>query len=464
MSGDGGATDSAGRDAGFGHGGAATADTPGRGLRPQRLTPGVRGTQRERLLRAMTTVAAREGYAAASIAKVIGEAQVSRPTFYDYFTDKDDCFLQAQRAAAGVLLERVRMGVAAEVPARAPQALVRALCSFAADGAEQARLLVCELPAGGPRSLDVRDGLVEDLTALVRARRRDMPAGEVTPDLPLTALAGGLLWLLAPRVRRGEDPAGLAGELERWVWSFARPVGEHRWGELVAGPAPPPSRFVSELAQSAPAPLGPGRPGVSREEVARNQRERILYATAHVAAERGYNAATIGEIAARARVDARVFGAHFADKEQAFLAAHELGFQHIMAVAAGAFFTGSSWPERAWEGILAGTRFQATHPDVSHMLYVQSYAIGAGAIERIDQTHAAFTIFLQEGNQHAARPVSPLAMEAIVAASFDIAYQLSRRKQGEAVVRLAPHMAYLCLAPFLGPAAAQKLIDARMTV
>ena len=205
--------------------------------------------------------------------------------------------------------------------------------------------------------------------------------------------------------------------------------------------------------------LPSGRPRLSRGEVARNQRERILYATAEVCARNGYNASSVAEIVAAARLDTRVFYSHFTDKQHAFLAAHELGFQHTMAVAASAFFSAESWPERTWQGVLAGSQFQATHAALTHLLYVQSYAIGAPAVQRIDESHAAFTIFLLGGNELAKTPRSQIAMEAIVAASFEIAFQISREGRGELMPALAPLVSYLCLAPFLGADAASSFID-----
>ena len=41
----------------------------------------------------------------------------------------------------------------------------------------------------------------------------------------------------------------------------------------------------------------------------------------------------------------RVFYSHFPDKLSAFLAAHSFGFEHTMAVFAGAFFSASQWSE-----------------------------------------------------------------------------------------------------------------------
>ena len=54
-----------------------------------------KSSQRERLLAGMVAAANRDGYADANVSAVIAEAGVSRPTFYDYFSDRDDCFVAA---------------------------------------------------------------------------------------------------------------------------------------------------------------------------------------------------------------------------------------------------------------------------------------------------------------------------------------------------------------------------------
>jgi|NGEPerStandDraft_6_1074524.scaffolds.fasta_scaffold59258_1 AcrR family transcriptional regulator len=423
-----------------------------------------KSTQRERLLRAMRVIAVDEGYAETTIAKVIAEAGVSRPTFYEYFSDKEDCFIATQREIAGRLLEQLRAAVEGQPAQRAVEGVIRTLVAFAGESPLEARLLLCGALAAGPRALDERDRIIGETVAIIEQARAGSKPSAPTADLPLWTLIGAVNWLLSRRLRSGEqDLGGLAEGLTCWAESYERPLSEHRWRTLEPGALPPASPFLSELPSGPPAILPPGRPRLSREEVARNQRERILYATAELASRKGYNATSIAEIIASAGLDTRVFYSHFAEKQQAFLAAHELGFQHTMAVAAGAFFSAESWPERTWQGILAGTQFQASHPTLTHVLYVQSYAIGAPAVQRIDDTHAAFTIFLQEGNQQATEPLSQIAMEAIVAASFEIAFRLSREGRGEEMPGLAALSTYLCLAPFLGADAASRFVDQKTT-
>ena len=55
----------------------------------------VSAIQRERLLAAMLRATAQLGYRELSVQDVLERAGVSRPTFYEHFENKEDCFLNA---------------------------------------------------------------------------------------------------------------------------------------------------------------------------------------------------------------------------------------------------------------------------------------------------------------------------------------------------------------------------------
>src|SRR2546423_2991173 len=61
-------------------------------------------SQRNRLIRAMAEAMAENGYAQTSVADVLGRARVSRETFYQQFSSKQDCFIVAYEQAASVIL------------------------------------------------------------------------------------------------------------------------------------------------------------------------------------------------------------------------------------------------------------------------------------------------------------------------------------------------------------------------
>jgi AcrR family transcriptional regulator len=420
-------------------------------------------TQRRRLLAGMVAAVHRHGYAGANVSQVIAAAGVSRPTFYEYFADKDDCFLTAHRELGRALVSEIRQAVAVEAPERAIQAAIRGFVALAEAHPDRARLLVNEVMTGGRAALDEHDRLIDELVLIVEQRLAHTPAAVESPDLPVHMVLGAGRWLLAPPLRRGERHfPGLVQELERWVERYRRPHGEHRWSTLEPGPELALSPHVTPLPLSPQAPLGRGRPKLTAGEVAENQRTRILYATAEAAAAKGYTAMTVADITIAADVDRRVFYKHFRDKQQAFLAIHEIGIQHAMTVAASAFFSAGEWPDRVWEGTRAGVQFEVANPVITHIGYVDSHAVGAPAIQRIDDTRAAFTIFLQEGNGYTSEPLPRLVLEAIAGAVFEVGYQQVRAGHAERVSRLVANSVYLVLAPFLGADAATEFVQAKL--
>ena len=422
-----------------------------------------KSTQRERLIAGMIAAAHRYGYAQANVAHVIGHAGVSRPTFYEYFEDKDDCFLATHRELSRLLVQEIRRAVAAEPPERAVQAAIHALIRLSEEYPDRAGFLTNEAMAGGWRGLDERDLLIEQITEIVEEALARAPEHVLTPDLPIEVVFGAGRWLLAPILRRGErDLTALEQDMVDWVESYQVPRSEHRWHTLEPGVQLPPSPFEAQLSLRPPPAIPPGRSTLSRGEISRNQRERIVYATAQEAVAKGYNRTTVADITATAGVDRRVFYKHFADKQQAFLAVHELCVQQLMAVTASAFFGSDSWPERSWEAMRACTQFQAHHSIVAHVALVESHAVGASAIQRIDDSRTTFTLFFQEGNQYTTRPASQAAMEAILAAIFEVFYHQARRGRSDQMSRLTCHGVYIMLAPFLGPAAANEFLDAKL--
>ncbi len=431
------------------------------------LQKGRKSTQRERLLAGMVAAANRDGYAGANVSAVIEQAGVSRPTFYDYFEDRDDCFVATVIDVHERLLADVRERVAAGPPARAAAAAIEAMVGFASSQPAEARFLMKEALAGGPVALNARDRGIEQTVQVVEDAFELVPADVAIPDLPLGAVLGAIQRLLATRLRRSERVlAGLLEELLAWVDSYRVPAAERRWDSLTARPAPPPSPFLPRTALRAPQPLGPGRPRIPEDEVAENHRQRIMFATSQIVSEHGYGVATVAEITRRAGVDGREFYRLFGDKQEAFSAIHEVGFQYLMAVTAGAFFAGSSWPERMWEAFRAATQAVDGTPTVAHVAFVEAYAVGPRGIQRVEDSRVAFAIFLQEGYRYqpaAGAPPSRVALEAIITAIFEIAYLQTRARAEPRTAELLADVIHLCLTPFMGPDAANAFIDAKLT-
>ena len=429
------------------------------------LQKGRKATQRERLLAGMVAATNRLGYSGASVSAVIGAARVSRPTFYDYFEDRDDCFVATIVDVHERLLNEVRARIGDSPPGQAISAAVKALVDFASTRSAEARFLMKEALAGGPIALDARDGGIDETARVIETALAAVPGNIAVPDLPVAALLGATHRLLATRLRRGERVlGGLLEDLPAWVDSYGQPADRRRWLSPIPGPAPNPSPFLPRTALRAPPPLGPGRPKMAEQEVSEVHRQRIMFATSQVVSERGYAAATVADITRMAGVDGREFYRLYTDKQEAFSAIHELGFQFLMAVTAGAFFRGSSWPERVWEALRAATQSVQENPTVAHVGFVESYAVGPRGIERVEDSRIAFTIFLQEGYRHelAGQPPSRLALEAIITTIFEIIYREARASAQPQTTALLAHIVHLCLTPFMGSDRANLFIDAKL--
>jgi AcrR family transcriptional regulator len=412
----------------------------------------------------MSHVVAHHGYPAATVAQVIAHAGVSRPTFYDYFTDKTDCFVAALVDIQKRLTADVRKAVQGEPPRLAAYAAVATLVEFADSQPTLARALLIEAMAGGSRALHARDRGLAAIEETIEQRYRAADQATPAPDLSSRMLVGGIYRLLASRLRRGEqNTADLVEELQAWIMSYEQPLGEHRWRALHAVPMPAPSSVVGEPLQP-PAPLPPGRRRLSKQEVAENHRQRLLVAAARLAHDKGYAATTIGDITKLARVDTRVFYRLFTDKREAFRALHQLLFQRIMAVTAAGFISGGTWPERIWEGGRAFAHYVEQEPTLAHASFVDSHAGDGETMQRVEELVTGFTLFLQEGYQYkplAARP-SSLALLAIAMTGFELDYSQVRESRVRQLSGLVPHVTFLALAPFIGPVEANRFIDRRL--
>ncbi|MDR7096116.1 TetR/AcrR family transcriptional regulator [Hydrogenophaga laconesensis] len=158
---------------------------------------------RARLLQAMATVAAAQGLAATSIAAVVAEAGVSKRTFYEHFTDKDDCFLALYRAASGSALRTLRDSVQADRPWQDQvEHALDAYFAHLASGPQLIRMLFVEIHHLGEAGARVRREVMQHLADFMLDT---INAGEevLTPTMAVAAV-GGIQELVLQAIERGE--------------------------------------------------------------------------------------------------------------------------------------------------------------------------------------------------------------------------------------------------------------------
>jgi AcrR family transcriptional regulator len=120
--------------------------------------------QRQRLLRAAALEFAENGYAGASSESISRRAGMSKATFYEHFTNKEDCILALFGRASEVLAESMASAVAAAAGADAIgrlQVAIRAFLAAIVQYPEFAQTLLVEIIGAGPRAARRRDEVVQ---------------------------------------------------------------------------------------------------------------------------------------------------------------------------------------------------------------------------------------------------------------------------------------------------------------
>jgi AcrR family transcriptional regulator len=161
-------------------------------------------SQRERALEAMVEAVAERGYAETRVVDVIQRAGVSRKTFYELFTDKEDCFLAAYDEVAARLYavtEEAFEKAAGDPWAERITAGIRALVEELAADPATARFAVIEVLAAGPRALVRRDAAIRQFTGFIDAGRSE--SSLELPGLTSTAIVGGIFELLYSEILHG---------------------------------------------------------------------------------------------------------------------------------------------------------------------------------------------------------------------------------------------------------------------
>lgn len=156
----------------------------------------VAATQRARIMLALADVMGEQGYAATSVADVIGRAGVSRQTFYEQFSSKQDCFLATFDAAGDLLLGELGAPGARddrETPIVHFDRLLRRYLDVLAESAGPARVLLVECHAAGAEAMARRSALQSRIaTALAEVLERDDDRGRFACTV-LVAAVGSLV-------------------------------------------------------------------------------------------------------------------------------------------------------------------------------------------------------------------------------------------------------------------------------
>jgi AcrR family transcriptional regulator len=142
--------------------------------------------------------------------------------------------------------------------------------------------------------------------------------------------------------------------------------------------------------------LRPG-PGIPREEVERNQRERLFGATVAASTTRGYAETSVADLLELSGVSRTTFYRHFGDKEDCFEATLDEILTATVAVTASRLRRdGAAERKRAQHALSAFFELVVAQPDAARLCLVESYAAGPGAVARMEEALAGFQLLVNE--------------------------------------------------------------------
>jgi AcrR family transcriptional regulator len=408
-------------------------------MRPGRGVPREEAERnhRERLFAATVAIVVEKGYDATRVADLVKLAGISRSAFYRQFSDKQECFLATAEELVQPTLDAVvaRAGEAPPGEERLRVAIETFLELIASQPAAS-KMCFVEIYAAGPEAVAVIERTTDAIEKLVVDLFDQIPGREDMPRQLVRAMIGGLQKVIHKRLYRDEEEAlvELAPQLWKWWLSY---------------PPPPGSLQVQRRRAKRPRPL-------EERQAVSGPADRVLRALAAVVAEKGYPAVTVAEIVERASTSQRTFYEHFANKEEALLAALDAGSAQWLANTLPAFRRGPDWQNAvrgAYEGMFA---FGIEEPEYSRLGAVEMYAAGKRALETRDRIMEPLEALLGPGYELAPE-TPPIAAEAIGGAIHALAYDQVKARGPESLPELVPMSTYLTLAPFLGAEEAYEL-------
>lgn len=186
-----------------------------------------------------------------------------------------------------------------------------------------------------------------------------------------------------------------------------------------------PLSLATRLVGAAPERLPRHPHRLSREDVARSQRGRILRAVAESMAAKGYAATSVADVIARAGVSRSTFYELYDGKESAFLDAYA-GFELVHQALLESFRAGSTPAEMVRGAVRGHLTALAAEPAFAWMFFVEAVAAGPRIITRRREATEGFLDVLTAMVEHAraADPTVPPADRSMLLAFVGAAREL----------------------------------------
>jgi AcrR family transcriptional regulator len=179
--------------------------------------------KRERILEGMLEAVGADGYDATSVRTVLDRAGLYRQAFYDNFTDRDSCYLEAFDAGVARAEGIVTTAAADEETWRGRlRAGLGALLDLLEAEPDVGRALIVEVHAAGPAALEKRAEAMKRIAAFVDRARLETGESESPPRIAAEGVVAGIHAVVHSRLSNREDQ-GLRGLLPEFMYFAVLP-------------------------------------------------------------------------------------------------------------------------------------------------------------------------------------------------------------------------------------------------
>jgi AcrR family transcriptional regulator len=413
--------------------------------------------QRARIQGAMVEAVAASSYEAVSVRQVVALAGVSRRSFYELYSNKQECFLQTFDVVAARGIKRIR---AAYEESEGPlEDRLRIAFRHFTEGVKtnwkDARLAIVEAQTILPAGLDRLLAATAACERMVFATFKHAPDANPLPMPIVRGIVGGLHGAIATCLREGQpgELPGVSEELLRWTLVFQSAAAAAITERVIE---PPPPRSASEDGR-APEKRARARSATAEGNVAvSGDRSRLMHEALRLALIEDYKELSAPLIADEAGVPIDAFFELFAGKDECYLAAVDTLGAQLMQVVADPELLHGDWPRAVRRVIADVTRFLADRPLYAQTLAVGAFAAGPKSAARILEIGRSVSTLLVEGAPQPAR--TSIALEGIRAALGHTIRCEVASDEIQHLPALSDYISYIVLAPFIGADAAAAIV------
>ena|GEM_PF-73073 len=398
--------------------------------------------QRARLYQAMIESVDKVGYAGTTVAHVIALAGVSRRAFYDHFATKEDCFLATYDIS--VARSKKRMMDAWKAGSGWANRVDRSCQAFVEDAfrnAKSTRLVLIEGMGIGPRARErllLASGAYE---RVVTTAFNVAPDGIKLPPLAPRAIVGGGRHVTVTRLRQGREAElpGLTDELLDWASAYRSPAARRL--------------TTRQLPSRGRVSVTPAR-FLSGDD----NRSRALDALVHLTLDEGFGELRDSQIAQFAGMSTGTFHKQFPDKEECFLTILDEFANEIIEVMIAASEGANRWAEAVCVSVRAAVDYTVAQPNLMRLAFIDIFDVGPRMVERLNLILERCVKLLEQGAPEPRRAPA-LSAEAVTGALWTVLSGYAVRNRLRYLPCLVDHLAYLVLAPYLGPKPAIEAIE-----